>query len=51
MRDDSVPPGAGNLSDWHSALRSQFPIITGHPELAYLDSAATAQKPQAVLDA
>ncbi|MFF4043421.1 aminotransferase class V-fold PLP-dependent enzyme [Streptomyces sp. NPDC001816] len=34
-----------------SALRAQFPIITGHPELAYLDSAATAQKPQAVLDA
>lgn len=34
-----------------SALRAQFPIIAGHPELAYLDSAATAQKPQAVLDA
>ncbi|MFD5799387.1 aminotransferase class V-fold PLP-dependent enzyme [Streptomyces diastatochromogenes] len=34
-----------------SELRAQFPIITGHPELAYLDSAATAQKPQAVLDA
>lgn len=33
------------------ALRAQFPIVTAHPELAYLDSAATAQKPQAVLDA
>nr|WP_249416533.1 aminotransferase class V-fold PLP-dependent enzyme [Streptomyces sp. TS71-3] len=32
-------------------MRAQFPIITGHPELAYLDSAATAQKPAAVLDA
>ncbi|QCD58815.1 aminotransferase class V-fold PLP-dependent enzyme [Streptomyces hawaiiensis] len=36
---------------WQQALRAQFPIVTGHPELAYLDSAATAQKPQAVLDA
>ncbi|MFJ9866857.1 aminotransferase class V-fold PLP-dependent enzyme [Streptomyces sp. NPDC101165] len=34
-----------------TALRAQFPILAGHPELAYLDSAATAQKPQAVLDA
>ncbi|MFE9828878.1 aminotransferase class V-fold PLP-dependent enzyme [Streptomyces halstedii] len=50
MRDDSVPLGEEDLSDWHNALRAQFPIITGHPELAYLDSAATAQKPQAVLD-
>jgi cysteine desulfurase/selenocysteine lyase len=32
-------------------LRRQFPIIAAHPELAYLDSAATAQKPRAVLDA
>ncbi|MCZ0990588.1 aminotransferase class V-fold PLP-dependent enzyme [Streptomyces diastatochromogenes] len=42
-----MPPPIEELS----ALRAQFPIITGHPELAYLDSAATAQKPQAVLDA
>ncbi|MBZ4015944.1 aminotransferase class V-fold PLP-dependent enzyme [Streptomyces purpurogeneiscleroticus] len=39
------------LRDWQAALRAQFPIITAHPELAYLDSAATTQKPQAVLDA
>ena len=32
-------------------LRAQFPILAAHPEVAYLDSAATAQKPQAVLDA
>ncbi|MFF5477813.1 aminotransferase class V-fold PLP-dependent enzyme [Streptomyces sp. NPDC012935] len=38
------------LGAWQSALRSRFPIITAHPELAYLDSAATAQKPQDVLD-
>ncbi|MGI5347154.1 aminotransferase class V-fold PLP-dependent enzyme [Streptomyces sp. CA-250714] len=40
-----------DLRDWQRELRAQFPIITGHPELAYLDSAATAQKPQTVLDA
>ncbi|GHH09168.1 putative cysteine desulfurase [Streptomyces lanatus] len=38
------------LADWQRALRAQFPIITAHPDQAYLDSAATAQKPQAVLD-
>ncbi|MPY57815.1 aminotransferase class V-fold PLP-dependent enzyme [Streptomyces spongiae] len=40
-----------NLAAWHQGVRDQFPIVTGHPELAYLDSAATAQKPRAVLDA
>ncbi|MGW7436944.1 aminotransferase class V-fold PLP-dependent enzyme [Streptomyces sp. NPDC054849] len=39
------------LAAWQLPLRAQFPIIAAHPELAYLDSAATAQKPQAVLDA
>ncbi|OON80671.1 aminotransferase class V-fold PLP-dependent enzyme [Streptomyces tsukubensis] len=39
------------LADWQAPLRAQFPIIVAHPELVYLDSAATAQKPQAVLDA
>ncbi|MFD5780402.1 aminotransferase class V-fold PLP-dependent enzyme [Streptomyces sp. NPDC058220] len=39
------------LRDWQRSLREQFPILTGHPGLVYLDSAATAQKPQAVLDA
>ncbi|NYV76227.1 aminotransferase class V-fold PLP-dependent enzyme [Streptomyces sp. UH6] len=39
------------LEPWQRELREQFPIITGNPGLAYLDSAATAQKPQAVLDA
>jgi cysteine desulfurase/selenocysteine lyase len=36
---------------WQWGLREQFPIVTAHPELAYLDSAATAQKPRAVLEA
>ncbi|MEV6580368.1 aminotransferase class V-fold PLP-dependent enzyme [Streptomyces sp. NPDC051582] len=39
------------LGPWQRRLRAQFPIIVAHPELAYLDSAATAQKPRAVLDA
>jgi cysteine desulfurase / selenocysteine lyase len=42
---------AADLRPWHSALRAEFPIIANHPELAFLDSAATSQKPQAVLDA
>ncbi|WP_045739560.1 aminotransferase class V-fold PLP-dependent enzyme [Actinoplanes rectilineatus] len=36
---------------WQSTLRGQFPQITSNPETAYLDSAATSQKPQPVLDA
>jgi len=32
------------------AWKSDFPFFAAHPELTYLDSAATAQKPQAVLD-
>jgi cysteine desulfurase/selenocysteine lyase len=39
------------LGPWQQRLRAQFPLITAHPEVAYLDSAATSQKPQAVLDA
>ncbi|WP_232832170.1 aminotransferase class V-fold PLP-dependent enzyme [Nocardiopsis sp. FIRDI 009] len=39
------------LGNWQRPLREQFPIITGHPDLAYLDSAATSQKPRAVLEA
>lgn len=33
------------------APRADFPLLAGAPGLHYLDSAATAQKPQAVLDA
>ncbi|GGQ73296.1 aminotransferase class V-fold PLP-dependent enzyme [Couchioplanes azureus] len=39
------------LRRWQRELRAQFPLIVANPEVAYLDSAATAQKPQAVLDA
>ena len=31
--------------------RSDFPLLAANPELHYLDSAATSQKPRAVLDA
>ncbi|TAN23954.1 MAG: cysteine desulfurase [Acidobacteria bacterium] len=34
-----------------AAIRAEFPLLRAHPELAYLDNAATAQKPQVVLDA
>jgi cysteine desulfurase/selenocysteine lyase len=34
-----------------AAARRDFPLLAAHPELAYLDNAATTQKPQAVLDA
>ena len=32
-------------------LRSDFPLLVKNPGLHYLDSAATSQKPRAVLDA
>ncbi len=32
-------------------FRSDFPIFTTHPDLIYLDSASSAQKPQVVIDA
>lgn len=44
-------PDPAAQAAWQRDLRRRFPIITAHRELAYLDSAATAQKPQAVLDA
>jgi cysteine desulfurase/selenocysteine lyase len=45
------PAFPDELREWQRDLRAQFPIITASPGLAYLDSAATSQKPQAVLDA
>ncbi len=32
-------------------VKADFPIFSTHPDLVYLDSAATSQKPQAVIDA
>ncbi|HWS36924.1 MAG TPA: aminotransferase class V-fold PLP-dependent enzyme [Actinoplanes sp.] len=39
-----------DLAVWQRALRDQFPMIAANPDVAYLDSAATSQKPQSVLD-
>ena len=33
------------------APKSDFPLLAANPSLHYLDSAATSQKPRAVLDA
>src|SRR6266566_5456767 len=32
------------------ALRREFPIFTSHPDLVFLDSGASAQKPRSVID-
>jgi cysteine desulfurase/selenocysteine lyase len=50
LQTDS-PTHLTDLDAWQAALRPQFPIVTGHPDVRYLDSSATSQKPQAVLDA
>jgi len=34
-----------------STFKRDFPLLAGNPSLAFLDSAATAQRPQAVLEA
>lgn len=39
-----------DLQQWQNDVRAQFPIIVGNPDVAYLDSAATSQKPRSVLD-
>ncbi|MCW4355237.1 aminotransferase class V-fold PLP-dependent enzyme [Hoyosella sp. YIM 151337] len=46
-----LPSGLAELADWHEGLRAQFPQITVDPNVAFLDSSATAQKPLAVLEA
>jgi len=40
-----------DLGAWQRNVRAQFPILAAADGEVYLDSAATAQKPQAVLDA
>ncbi|MGH9477163.1 MAG: cysteine desulfurase [Terriglobales bacterium] len=42
-----APPPAFDVE----VARAEFPLLRAQPELAYLDNAATAQKPQLVLDA
>ncbi|RKN43805.1 aminotransferase class V-fold PLP-dependent enzyme [Streptomyces hoynatensis] len=53
-RPRRLPGDAADLVElrpWQEALRAQFPQITADESLAYLDSAATSQKPRQVLDA
>ncbi len=38
------------MTDW-ARVRADFPLLVANPGLHYLDSAATSQKPRAVLDA
>ncbi|MGZ3331740.1 MAG: aminotransferase class V-fold PLP-dependent enzyme, partial [Gemmatimonadaceae bacterium] len=42
-------PDSGLLTDLK--VRADFPLLVNNPGLHYLDSAATSQKPKAVLDA
>lgn len=53
VADYDVHKVAGSTVDW-KALREDFPILReqahGHP-LIYFDSAATSQKPRAVIEA
>jgi len=44
----SVYPGAGGFDP--RQIRREFPIFANNPELVFLDSGASAQKPRAVID-
>ena len=39
------------MIDFEKDVRRDFPLIVSHPEIAYLDNAATAQKPASVIEA
>ena len=43
-----VDPGPGAFDP--RTLRRQFPIFANNPDLVFLDSSASAQKPRAVID-
>ncbi len=52
MSDKRAPAhGSAKASAHALAPRSDFPLLAADPRLVYLDSAATSQKPQRVLDA
>jgi cysteine desulfurase/selenocysteine lyase len=46
----SSRPHVQNLTSSRLCVRDQFPIFSKDPNLVYLDSAATAQKPRRVID-
>lgn len=45
-----VYPKAMTISE-PQAIRQDFPLLVNHPELVYLNSAATSQKPEVVIEA
>ena len=49
--DHDPAPVRGPSDDQARALRADFPLLAGSPDLVYLDWGATSQKPAAVLDA
>lgn len=48
--DPNHPDGGEESARVIAACRGDFPFFANNPDVAYLDSAATAQKPQIVLD-
>src|SRR6266566_9085677 len=46
-----MSPARSSTSAQSMYLRADFPLLANNPGLHYLDSAATSQKPQVVLDA
>ena len=45
------PPTGRPPAPLTDSLRDSFPLLAANPDLAYLDNAATTQKPRAVIDA
>ena len=48
---DDVSRGWPKVDIETNPYKAQFPLFTQHPDIAFLDSAATAQRPSCVLDA
>ena len=47
----AIPRALTGISHDAASRRADFPLLAGSPDLHYLDSAATSQKPSVVLDA
>ena len=47
----SQPLGKANLAPELESYRKDFPLLSRYPELSYLDSSSTTQKPKIVIDA
>ena len=46
---ENVTPAVTDIAQ--NPYKADFPLLAAHPELSFLDSAATAQRPEVVLDA